>query len=101
MSLQAQDSVWWPKFAEDVQSIRDGCLACRRNAPSQPAMPSVKPPQPNYPMQLISSDYFSYAGKAYLVIVDRYSGWPVVRLCKEETAEELVRALREFFCQYT
>jgi transposase InsO family protein len=51
-------------------------------------------------MQLLSSDYFAYAGKSYLVIVDRYSGWPVIKQCKDETAGELVSALREFFCQF-
>ena len=63
-------------------------------------MPAVDPPKPDYPMQLLSSDYFYYAGKTYLLIVDRYSNWPVIKLCKDETAEELVRALREFFCQF-
>ena len=63
-------------------------------------MPAIAPPKPDYPMQLISSDYFYYAGKKYLVIVDRYSGWPVIKLCKDETAEELVCALREFFCTF-
>ena len=100
MTLRSQNSVWWPKFSEDVQSVRDACAVCRRNAPSQPQLPSVPPPNPDYPMQLIATDYFNYAGKNYLVIVDRYSGWPVVRLCKDETAKELVRALREFFCRY-
>ncbi len=35
-----------------------------------------------------------------MVIVDRYSGWPVVTQCKTETSEELVRLLRSFFCSY-
>ena len=51
-------------------------------------------------MQMLSSNYFNYAGKTYLVIVDRYSGWPLVGQCPKETAEKLVTALREFFCQY-
>merc|ERR1712059_230960 len=100
MSFRAQDSVWWPNFSNDIKSVRDQCNACHRNAPSQPDMPAVAPPKPDYPMQLISSDYFNYAGRNYLLIVDRYSGWPVIRLCKDETAEELTRALREFFCTY-
>ena len=75
-------------------------MACRRNAPSQPALPPVRPPTPDYLFQMISSDYFAYKVKNYLVIVDRYSGWPVVRLCQDETASELITALREFFCVY-
>ena len=80
MGLTAQDSVWWPRFTKDLESIRNECVSCRRNAPSQPALPPVRPPSPDYPFQLVSTDYFSYGGKNYLVVVDRYSGWPVIRL---------------------
>ena len=62
-------------------------------------MPSVPPPQPNYPMQMISLDYFNSAGKNVLVIVDRYSGWPVIKLCCDKMANKLIQALQEFFCQ--
>jgi hypothetical protein len=100
MTLRAHDSVWWPQITVDLQAVRDGCVTCRKNAPSQPALPSVPPPIPDYPMQMVSSDYFNYAGKNYLLMVDRYSNWPVIKLCHQETAEELVKSLREFFCQY-
>ena len=40
-------------------------------------------------MQQVASDYFSVAAKNYLVIVDRYSGWPVIKLCHGEIAQEL------------
>ena len=49
---------------------------------------------------MISTDYFNYTGNVYLVIVDRYSGWPVVALCKEESAQELIRLMRGYFCTY-
>lgn len=49
---------------------------------------------------MVSSDYCSFAGKNYLVLVDRYRGWPVVRLCKDESSAELVGALHEYFGVY-
>ena len=49
---------------------------------------------------MIATDYFTYSGTNYLVVVDRYSGWPVVAQCKTDTSEELVRLLRVFFCTY-
>ena len=100
MLLRAQESIWWPGYTNDVQRLREDCSTCRRNAPSQPSLPSVHPPIPDYPMQMLSSDYFFHKGKPYLVIVDRYSNWPTIRLCNTETARELISALREFFAQY-
>ena len=100
MNLRAVDSVWWPGYSVDIAGVRAGCAVCARNTPSQPPMPPVTPPVPDYPFQHVSSDYFSYAGNNYLVIVDRYSGWPFIYRCVEETAAELVRVLRDYFCTW-
>ena len=100
MSLRAAETVWWPGMAADVGRQREGCLSCRKNAPSQPPAPPSELPIPEYPFQLISSDYFAYTGKTYLVVVDRYSGWPIVLRCREDSSEELVRQLRNLFCMY-
>ena len=87
-------------MSKDVERVREGCISCRKNAPSQSASPPKPLPKPAYPMEMISADYFAYAGKVYIVIVDRYSGWPVVIQCKDETARELVRLMRGYFCTY-
>ena len=100
MSLWGQDLVWWPGFSGDVVLVQEGCSSCIQSAPSQPATPPIKPLIPDYPFQLISADYFVYAGHSYLVVVDRYSGWPVVKACKGGTSGELVTTLREYFCLY-
>ena len=78
MTLRAHDAIWWPGYTVDLQSVREKCTTFIKNAPSQPATPSPPLLKPQYPMQLVASDYFSIAAKNYLVIVDRYSGWPVV-----------------------
>ena len=97
MCLRAQAAVWWPGYTVDIQRVRDAYLACRGNAPSQPMTPPVRPPVPDYPWQLVSTDFFSYGEHTYLVIVDRYSGWPCVCLCRTESAGELVTNLRSHF----
>jgi hypothetical protein len=48
----------------------------------------------------VRGDYLEYAGKLYLVVVDRYSGWPVMVKCTKEMATELIRVLRGYFCAY-
>ena len=49
---------------------------------------------PQYPFQLICADYCSYKGIPYLVIVDRFSGWPTVT-CAKDGALGLINALKE------
>ena len=75
MINRAEQAVFWPGMHTDIQQKRSSCRACMANAPSQPAGPPVKPPSPEYPFQLMVGDYFSKAGRDYLVIADRYSGW--------------------------
>ena len=100
MDLRSQQSVWWPSISEDLASLRSWCTTCHKIAPSQSPTPPVDTPNPQYPFQMVSSDYFSLAGKTYLIIVDRYSHWPVMKKCRTETAQELISALREYFSTY-
>ena len=78
MTSRAESSVFWPGITKDIQSIRDNCSQCHRNAPSNPSAPPTPPTLPVYPFQCICADYFTNKGVSYLVIVDRYSGWPVI-----------------------
>ena len=82
MRLRTNKSMWWPGINTDIENTRAQCITCRRNAPTQLPLPPVPPPVPRHPFQLISSDYFHYDGHNYLVIINRYSNWPVIRLCK-------------------
>ena len=66
MNLRAQESVWWPGISKDITRMWECCMSCAWNAPTQPALPPVTPPVPEYPFQFISSDYFIYAGHTNL-----------------------------------
>lgn len=84
------ETVWWPGIARDIQLTRESCAKCVRNAPSPPAAPPHPLPVLDYPFQMVLGDYFAYSGFTHLVLVDRYSGWPMVIKCKEDLSEELV-----------
>ena len=100
MVLRTHEAVWWPNITSDITETRARCSTCHKNAPTQLPIPPVHPSLPQYPFQMISSVYFYYEGQNYLLFVDRYSNWPVIKKCKSESAEELVTALREFFSTY-
>ena len=99
MSSRAETSFFWPGMTPNILDMRTRCSPCNRNAPSQPGAPPTPPAQPVYPFQMIAADYFSYRGRHFLVIVDRYSGWPIV---KENAggSHGLISALRNTFVDY-
>lgn len=99
MCSRAETSFFWPGMNPAISDLRAQCPDCNRMAPSQPDMPPTPPIQPVYPFQTVVSDYFTYQGRHYLIVVDRYSNWPIV----EETAsgsKGLIRALRRVFVTF-
>ena len=68
-------------------------------APSQAALPPMSPIIAAYPFQCICADYFHYQGVNYLVIVDRYSNWPIVEKT-QDGSQGLIAVLRRTFATY-
>ena len=50
----------------------------------------------------MASDYFQLGGQMYLVIMDRFSGWPVVVHCGGSTGSlsQLKDSLRDYFAMF-
>lgn len=97
MTLRAQQSVFWPGITNDIYRIRAACTACHAMAPSQPNLPPTEPVHPQYPFQYVCSDFFQVGETHYVVIVDRYSNWPVVVMVKHgDGARQLISALKSF-----
>ena len=98
MTARANMSVFWPGIAAQIAELRERCADCNRIAPSQPHAPPTTLVEPEYPFQCICADFFSYKGVHYLIIVDRYSNWPIIK--KTSRAAGLIKCLREEFVTY-
>ena len=96
MISRAESSVFWPGITHDITRTRDNCNSCSRNAPSNPSAPPTTPIPPAYPFQCICADYFTFKGVSYLVIVDRYSNWPIVERSSNDAAG-LISSLKRIF----
>ena len=99
MSSRAEASVFWPGITSAIREMRAQCSHCNRMAPSQPNPPPTPPAMPVYPFQAICADFFHYAGNNYLVIVDRYSNWPIVERA-QDGAKGLIASLRRTFVTF-
>ena len=58
MTARAQTSIFWPGISKDIAETRSKCTICNSNVPSQAAMPSTTPADPEYLFQHICADYF-------------------------------------------
>lgn len=94
---RAQQTVFWPGINSDIANTVGACEACQVLQPRQQQEPWMNDDNPTRPFESVSADFFVVAGKSFLVIVDRLSGWPVVIPCRNDTtASATVRA----FCRY-
>jgi len=99
MNARAEGSIFWPGISNDILSFRASCHHCNQMMPSQPSAPPTPLQTPSYPFQYICADYFSYKGRSYLVLVDRYSNWPIVETNSND-ARGLLTCLRRNFTTY-
>ena len=99
MIARSESSVFWPGITTDIRKMRERCDQCHKTAPSQPCPPPTPPNIPMYPFQSICADFFHQSGNYYVVVVDRYSNWPIVEEAKEGS-KGLVTCLRRIFVTY-
>ena len=99
MTARAESTVFWPGITPTITTLRANCSHCNRMTPSQPSAPPYPTVLPAYPFQCICADFFHYKGIHYLVVVDRYSNWPITEKAREGSTG-LVDCLRRTFATY-
>ncbi|XP_063436853.1 uncharacterized protein K02A2.6-like [Mytilus trossulus] len=99
MISRAESSVFWPRITPAISAQRAGCNHCNRIAHSNPSAPPTPLMSPDSPFQCVCSDFFQYKGSCYLVIVDRYSNWPIVERSSNGAAG-LITCLRRTFVTF-
>ena len=99
MCSRAESSFFWPGMTPAIMECRNKCNTCNRNAPSYPSAPPTPPISPVYPFQAIASDFFHHKGQYYVVVVDRYSNWPIVETASAGS-KGLISTLRSIFVTF-
>ncbi|XP_063590912.1 uncharacterized protein K02A2.6-like [Penaeus indicus] len=95
---RARQTVWWPGINSDITNAVRSCEPCQVLLPSQQQEPMLTEEAPTKPFESVSADFFSAAGKSFLVYVDRLSGWPVIACCgTDTTAAATISFFRRFF----
>ena len=95
---RARQVVYWPGMNSDIVNTVRACEPCQILQPSQQREPLRCDDNPSRPFESVSADFFMTAGKNFLVVVDRLSGWPVVVSCgADTTSSATIRHFRQLF----
>ena len=61
--------ICWLGIDNDTDNIILACQTCQDCLPSNVKEPLIQKPQPDKPFQEIAIDFYSYAGRDYLIIL--------------------------------
>jgi transposase InsO family protein len=95
----AQQLYYWPAINADIKTMIDKCELCQRVRPSQ-SEPLQSYPESSGPMSSMSLDPFHHEGKHYLIMVDRYSGFPFVDKLSSQQTSSVLRTVEAHFLEH-
>ena len=97
MEARARAIPFWPGMSQDIKNVRESCIQCCINAPSQAATPAMPVQVPSTRFECIAADNFESHGNQFLVVADRLSGWVEIFSSNKSNADDLVTHLRNWF----
>ncbi|XP_069985567.1 uncharacterized protein [Penaeus vannamei] len=71
---RARQTVFWPGIDADIKSTVEACQPCQVMQPSQQQEPMQNDDHPTRPFESVSADFFTVAGKPFLVIAVSLAG---------------------------
>ena len=97
----ANQLYFWHTMSKDIERLIKACEACQSRRPAQAEMPAQAPREPaTYPMSHMGTDLFQLRGAHWLVLVDRFSGFPFVARLRRTWTADVVAVLTGWFRQF-
>ena len=101
--LLARQLVFWPGITSNIRQMVKNCELCNKH---QAAQLKLQPCNPIYPedrgksLDWISSDIFQFNGSKYLIIIDYYSSFPIIRQLNGMSAATISNHFTSVLAQY-
>ena len=95
----AQLLYYWPGMTRDIQQLVESCSTCQERLPSQAPEP-LHLTIAAFPMSDVAADLFDIQGQTWLVMVDRYSGYPFTKRLHSNTTKSVTDTLFSWFLEF-
>ena len=99
MSLRARETVYWPGISEDIRHTYHHCQICAKFAKSQQreTHQSIETPQTTW--EQLGLDIFTLRNTHYLLVIDYFSRFPVVRQLQSLHSLSVIKHLKDIFTE--
>ena len=88
---------WWPGYSDDIKSHIRKCKECIKFLPSQQIEPIINQNVATHPMEIIGLDLWQSDGMSFLVLVDQFSGFPMVQKLPSISSSAVIHAIAWYF----
>lgn len=95
----ARQLYYWPNMKNDIKLVCDSCEACIAFKPSQAREP-YQLTHADGPMSELGVDLYDFQGQDWIVLVDRFSGWPWTARLTSTTTDDVTRWLSTIFVEH-
>ena len=97
---QARQSVFWPGLTKNINELISACPACTKYAVKNCAKLLINDQAASKPWQALSIDNFKWKGHKYLIILDHFSHFVVVKGLEKIDTTTTIRLLLEVFAEH-
>ena len=96
MYQNARQLYYWPSMKNQIKQMVEGCQACLELLPTQGVEPTMQS-WASEPMEQVGADLFDFQGQDWIVMVDRFSGFPMAARLTKTTTEAVTTQLTKWF----
>ena len=80
----------------DIVQVIERCRACQKHLPSLPQADLIEDTA-KFPMEKVELDLFEWKGQNWLIMIDRFSGWPFAQRLNKTTTDKITSTLDGWF----
>ena len=97
---KARTSFFRPSINQDIESHLSECRPCATFQEKQPKETLLNDPVSTKPWHALAMDNFDFNGKHYLIVVDLFSKFVVVKPSKDLTSRTTINSLLDIFSEH-
>ena len=97
---RAKGSIYWPGITEDIKSIVNKCEKCLIHCRHNQKEPNIPIDIPIVAWKTMATDLFVFQDKTYIIIIDLFSRFPVVKQLRGENTKIVLDALKDKFSDF-
>jgi len=96
----ARTTVYWPGLNKEIIEVVEQCTTCNELHDTQKRCNLQPYDIPPCAWHTLGTDVFYYHGDKFLLIVDYYSKFPIVKKLMNESSSHIISTFKEVFAEY-